>query len=164
MAIVRLCGAPATGKTWLGNLLAERLSIPFFDIADERLAFLEPGRWWPRSDATVWRALKRKVDAVPACIVETSGHSPNDAVLCRGRRALTLMVVASESVRAARLRARCASGDPVIKMQRDYFVRMLRIGPPPIVAAATIRTDALQPDAPGLTGLVDQCRRFVDGV
>ena len=133
MSIIRLVGAPATGKSYVAARLETELAIPSFGIDQERLRY----GWGDRA----WVSLREKVAAARKCIVETSGHSRNDRVLCLGHPTLTILCTASRSIRAKRLRERVEVGYYLAAGQDDYVERLMKLGSPALKPHLVVNTD-----------------------
>ncbi len=119
---VRVIGAPASGKTFLRDLLGKALDIHTYSIDDERLALMEPFEYWPTGrDHLAWDSLRQKVAQAP-CVVETQGVSPHDDL-----EGFTVLCVASYEVRRKRLEARVHNGYRfAARWDRRYVYRLLK--------------------------------------
>lgn len=127
--VIRIVGAPASGKSTVRRALAQHLGLPSFSIDDERLRLMGPDDVWPANDALAWRRLRAAIDANPAAIVETSGLSPRDQWLFDGIERFTVLVVADPWVRRWRLQARVASRHPLARTAH-YVQRCWELGEP----------------------------------
>lgn len=159
--VVRLCGAPATGKSWLRSRLAMELGLPAFGITEERERLTRPGRWWPDDDRQAWANLRAKLAAVPVSIVETSGLSANDAVLFRGVRLFTVYCTAALEVRRRRLIERVSRRSRADARKPNYVADLLA-SVPAVRADARWDSSAGTGGAGALAGLVDRIRRFLE--
>ena len=147
MSIIRIVGAPATGKTVLRSILAEALSIPAYGIDDERLVY----GWSERA----WAILGSKVAAAPACIVETSGMAPDERALYVGRATYMILCTASRPERERRLKDRRST-------EHDYAKRLLALGMPCVKPQAVLNSDHDQFDATKLAEVIERARRFIE--
>lgn len=152
--IIRLVGPPATGKSVLRRYLAERLGIPAFGIDEERQVY----GWTPAA----WPSLAAKVTSTSACIMETSGNSPNDRAVCRGRPTLTILCLASQAVRKRRLQQRVEDEDPMTHDRPDYVDTLLALRPPSLHPHFVIRSD-YGFDPKELRHIEQACRTFLSG-
>ena len=153
MRVVRIVGAPASGKTTLRLALAAGLALPSFAIDDERRAILAPGEAWPASDQVAWLNLRARLEAHHPCIVETSGLSPSDAWLYRDTERLTILCFADADVRRARLVARVRSGD-LLARGPNYVKRVSRLGDPVGVSVDALWCGDRPADVGPLLGIV----------
>lgn len=147
MSIVRIVGAPATGKSVLRSIIADALAIPAYGIDDERLAY----GWGDRA----WASLASKVAAAPSCILETSGHSPNDRTICLGHATYTILCTASTAVRRQRLQERQSP-------EHDYVQRLLALGSPCVKPQAVLNSDGDQFPADRLASAIERAKRFIE--
>lgn len=160
--VVHLCGAPGSGKSWLGAELARILDMPALSIDDERVRLLRPGESWPDNDGLAWCALEDGIDRMGRALVETSGLHGNDTILFGGRRVLRLLCRAAPVVRQARLIDRVRQGYALIGDQSDYVARLLRIPEPTIPVHAIVETsDGVDPSR--LEALASRVAAFLDG-
>lgn len=131
--IIAIIGATATGKSTLRRHLAEALTLPAYDIYEERQAIpLPPTRGLPRRvwslyhaqrRALSWQTLVRKVEAAGPCIVETSGvYWPPEL---EQYPTFAVLVTAPVPVRCGRLQERVTADYPGARMQRGYAETML---------------------------------------
>ncbi len=150
MAIIRVVGAPATGKTMVRRLLGEALGLPSFGIDDERLTYGWSERAWP--------SLAAKVRGAQVCIVETSGTSPNDARMMIGHPTFTILCLASRRMRERRLQERVEDGYTLAIGDEDYVKRLLAQGVPHLRPHFVVSTDRSFDAA----ALIDRCREFVE--
>ena len=168
-SVVHLVGAPASGKTWLRRQLAAALRVPSYGIDEERVRLLLPGEYWPRQDVLAWERLRAALARHPACLVETSGRSPNDAVLLRGWRVCRICCVAPAPVRAFRLRERVHRGYRLAQGQADYVARVLRVPAPSLPAAIMWHSEGEGESEGAPTGrerlaaVIAHVRVFLDG-
>ena len=133
--VVRLVGAPASGKTHLRNLLATRLGISSFGIDDERVRLLRPSEVWPEDDAPAWARLRRAATTESPCIIETSGLSWSDEWLYDGIVVFTVLCQASPEERRRRLIDRVERGERLTRT-RDYVAKLMALPDPAVQAAA----------------------------
>ena len=162
-SVVHLIGAPASGKTWLRRQLAAALGVPSYGIDDERVRLLLPGEYWPRQDMLAWERLRAAMALHPACLVETSGRSPNDTVLLRGWRVCRICCVAPAPVRAFRLRERVHRGYRLAQGQADYVARVLRVPAPSLPAAIMWHGEGAPTGREQLAAVIAHVRVFLDG-
>ena len=150
--IIRIVGAPATGKTTLRHWLADYLALPHFGIDDERLFY-----GW---SLEAWQSLKQKVDQTAACILETGGTTQSDRVVCSTRSTFTILCTASRQTRHQRLVGRVEQGYPLVT-QDDYATRLLKMGAPLLTPHASINSDnGFNPNQ--LEALALRCNEFID--
>lgn len=131
--VVHVIGAPATGKTWVCERLAEASGWPYWSIDAARERVTRPGRWWPDDDAVAWAMLRDFCESGhPIVIVETSGRSPCDRVLMAGRVVVRVVCTADDATRHRRLAERVRDGyGPAARM--GGYVAKLFASPPPEV-------------------------------
>jgi hypothetical protein len=158
--LVRIIGAPSSGKSTLAVALGEALDLPVFDIHTERIRFIRPGHHWPVDKRAPWRALGVRIEqSRSGCIVETAGTAREEAALYHGRRYLTIYVHAPRHIRRQRLTERATRGDdPTIRDARDYIERLTSYeqDPPP---DEHLDWDGATPCAgPTFDALVESCR------
>lgn len=145
-AVIRILGAPATGKTTVRIALAAALGLAHSSIDAERLRIMSPGDVWPEDDTPAWRSLRRLVLAGP-CIVETSGRSPLDSWLFADVETFIVLCVAERDVRFARLIERVRTGYPLARI-RNYVERLIDVPVPVIRADVVWHGGAQAPIAP----------------
>lgn len=131
--VIRIVGAPASGKTTLRRALAAALGWPSFAIDEERLRLMGPADHWPDDDRPAWWALRDALETNERCIVETSGLSQRDAWLYEGQHPFVVLCVAEYEVRMERLRARVAARERMART-KDY---VSRVGSLPDLPAVT---------------------------
>lgn len=153
--VIHVCGAPASGKTWLRERLSTALGVPGFSIDDARRRFLRRGRYWPENDNASWRCLELLVEQQSACIVETAGTSVCDEVLLAGRRVFRILCRADAELRRARLLDRAKHGYRLSQGQPDYVARLMAVGEP------SVSTDAAWHAGGDLESLAAGCRAFL---
>jgi hypothetical protein len=134
--VIRIVGAPASGKSHLRLTLAARLGLPSFAIDDERIRILRPAEVWPEDDGPAWYRLRRAVTTEAPCIVETSGLSWSEAWLYDGAAVYTVLCHADPVVRRRRLVDRVADGHRLART-RDYVARLMDLPEPDVKADAT---------------------------
>lgn len=121
--VVRLIGAPATGKTFLRAALAAT-GAASLGIDDERERGL--------GGARAWDALRGKLLAESSAVVETSGVSPREASLYRPHdRRLVVLCVADEPTRRGRLIDR-QRADAMLARDPGYVDRLLAYTDPDV--------------------------------
>ena len=128
-SVVRIIGAPATGKSTLRAVLSEKLGIPGFGIDDERLRIMAPGEVWPSDDRIAWLRLQTAINANDPCIVETSGLTARETALYVGHETYTVLCIAGIEERRARLIARVRAGHPLARLHG--YVRKTLLSPDP---------------------------------
>lgn len=152
--IIRIVGAPATGKSTLRGILSTALGLPSFGIDDIRVSMLRPGEHWPVGrDHVAWAKLNRAIDECEACIVETQGTSERDVI---ASSTLTILCTATTEDRQARLEQRVAEGHPLARGRRA-FVTDLLMSAGPRFGDLTFDSSRPDPVAPVLTA----CREFL---
>lgn len=129
--VVRICGAPASGKSTLRRALEERFGLPSFSIDEERFALVNPGEKWGDS-LTGWVNLENAADTHNPCVIEKSGRHGNDEYLFEGRRVFTILCVASESARRERLKQRVTDGYYSADREWRYAEKLLRMSDVPV--------------------------------
>lgn len=142
--VVHVCGAPATGKTWLLKQLDARLGLPTFSIDEERELLLRPGQSWPADSLAAWVALEDSADTYSPCVVETSGLHGNSKALLAGRQVYTVLCTASLQTRQRRLQDRVATGYRLAGNQIDYVDRLLFMHQPNVQADSVWTSDGAQ--------------------
>ena len=149
---VRVIGAPASGKTFLRDLLGKALNVPTYSIDDERLALMEAFELWPSGrDHLAWSSLRQKVAQGP-CVVETQGVSPHDDL-----EGFTVLCVASHDVRRKRLEERVQNGYRfAARWDRAYAYRLLSSTAP---THGDVVYDGNDPQP-----VVEACQTYLNGV
>lgn len=108
---VHVVGGTATGKSYVLGLLSKELGMPTFSIDEERAKLIFNEEWVnDEQELAAWVALEDAIDNVEIAAVETSGHNLNANVMLDGRKVFTILCVASDSARQARLRERVEKG------------------------------------------------------
>lgn len=153
MSIIRIVGAPATGKTRLREHIAKVLSLPSFGIDDERNTY----GWGDGA----WAVLASKVRSHPNCIVETSGFSHNDITVFSDSKTFDILCTASRSVRLARLNQRVQDGYMLARGDTGYVAKLLIMNSPKLTPHAEINSDNGW-GADQLQQLVERCRDFLN--
>ena len=153
MSIIRIVGAPATGKSTIRSYLAGALSLPSLGIDDERLRY-----GWGNG---AWEALARKVQESEHCLLETSGVSPHDAAVCRGRKTFTILCTASRAARKERLSRRLQMGYALAQADPDYVTTLLAMSGPRLEPHITVNT-SYGVDGRQLQNITACCRVFLD--
>jgi predicted kinase len=146
--VIRIVGAPASGKSTLRRALAAALQLPSFSIDDERLRLMGPGDVWPADDRQAWLRLRAAVELHPVAIVETSGSSTMDALVYEGTERFTILCVADAAIRRRRLIARVAARHPLARTPQ-YVERVSRQGEPVGLSVQAVwhgdRTASIEP-------------------
>ena len=155
--VIRIVGAPASGKSTLRQRLASDLGLPSFDVHEERLALLRPGEAWPEEPQRAWEALDRAIRAHPdGSVVETGGNTRHEERLYERRQVMPVVCIATTEVRRQRLLARAAQGGPLVGDAPRYVASLLA-QTTPIVAGSEVYADD------GYDALLDRARGFVWG-
>lgn len=160
--VIRICGAPASGKTTLRRALEQRFGLPSFSIDEERFALVNPGERWGDS-LTGWVNLEEATDTHNPCVVETSGRHGNDAYLFQGRQVFTILCVATEPVRQQRLKQRIEEGYYSANYQWRYVEKLLRLNDvsvSPDMVLNTTNPNAIQAQ---LTLILDTVAQWLKG-
>lgn len=139
----------------LASALADALQLPVAAVDDERRKLLRPGESWPRDDRQTWGAMRAKVDAHPALIVETVGGSAQSAELLRGRRVLTILCKARPMDRYHRLVRKSRSKDPLVGNPSRYLASVTKILDP------RVQPDAVWNGKGDFDALVETTRAFL---
>ena len=161
-----LVGAPASGKTSVGRLVAERLGVPFTDtdeLTEQRLGLSLPeaAASLPGEEVQeVEREVCRQALAVPG-IVALGSRAVEDPALCAELKLRTVLWLRVSSTQLTRRLGMASLGMDTLSLLRQQVDALLREREPWYEEVATLRLDT---DRLDLAATADRVEQAWEGV